>query len=110
MDTAALLLCAALGSADGELPRCEVVVFLGTDCPLAKLYAGRLRELADRYPQVQFQGVSAREDEAEEKVREFGRGLGFGFRKDEDAIRRLGATRSPEAFLLVNGSVVYRGR
>ena len=88
----------------------ECVVFLGTECPMAKLYGARLSELADRYPQIHFQGVCANENDSAEKVSKFQSQLRFGFRKDSEAAGRLGATRSPEAFLLVNDKVVYQGR
>ena len=92
-------------------PRYEVVVFLGTECPMAKLYASRLNELAERYPQVTFRAANCSEQDSHADVFEFGKRLRFPFAKDDGTLaRELGATRSPEAFLLVKGKVVYRGR
>lgn len=88
----------------------EVIVFLGADCPLARLYANRLNALAERYPQVCFRGVNCSEQDSDAEVEEFGRRLRFSITKDIALARRLGATRSPEAFLLVSGRIVYQGR
>lgn len=91
-------------------PKYEVVVFLSTECPLAKLYANRLSELADRYPQFHFQGISANEQDSPGEIALFQKSLRFGFRTSPTSITRLGATRSPEVFVLVNDQVVYQGR
>jgi hypothetical protein len=101
----ALVLLAATAN-----PEYEVFVFMATGCPMAKLSAGRLRDLASRYPQVRFHGISVNDQDSSEDVVRFGRELGFSFRPNVDEIDRLGATRSPEVFLLVNGRVVYQGR
>jgi hypothetical protein len=91
-------------------PRYEVVAFMATNCPMAKLSAGRLNILAEKYPQVHFQGVSANHQDSDAEVAAFACTLRFDFRKDPDRIVGLGATRSPEVFLLVDGKVVYQGR
>jgi hypothetical protein len=99
----ALLLTAA--------PDCEVVVFLGAECPLARLYVPRLNELAARYPEVRFRAVNASQQDSPAEVAQFGTLLRFPYEKDDGTLaRRLSATRSPEAFLLVNGRIVYQGR
>jgi hypothetical protein len=90
---------------------CEVVVFLGTECPMARLYVDRLNELSARYPEVRFRGVNASPQDSADEVAQFGKRLRFPFEKDDGSqARRLSATRSPEAFLLVGGRIVYRGR
>ena len=82
------LICAAVTA-----PRYEVVVFLGTECPMAKLYAGRLNDLADRYPQVAFRAANCSQQDSAAQVAEFGKRLHFPFRKDDGTLaRRLGAT------------------
>ena len=89
----------------------EVIVFLGTECPLARLYVPRLNDLAARYGQVRFRGLNASDQDSAEEVAEFARRLRFPYEKDDGShARRLSATRSPEAFLLVGGRIVYRGR
>ncbi|MEX2026731.1 MAG: thiol-disulfide isomerase, partial [Pirellulaceae bacterium] len=89
---------------------CKVVVFLGTDCPLARLYAPRLNDLVQRYPSVPFRAASASQQDSADEVAQFAQRLNFPFVKDAALARRLGATRSPEAFLLVGGRIVYQGR
>jgi hypothetical protein len=99
----------ALAPESGAPARIEVVVVLAPHCPLARLYANRLNELAERYPQIDFRGISANEQDSE-GIAEFGGRLRFAFRQDPETLARLAATRSPEAFLLVKGEVVYQGR
>lgn len=88
----------------------EVVVFLGTDCPLAKLYASRLNDLSQRYPQIHFRAVNASQQDSEGEIASFGKLLRFSYTKDYQLARELAASRSPEAFLLHHGRVVYSGR
>lgn len=91
-------------------PKYEAFVFLSTKCPLAKLYANRLGELADRYPQIHFQGVSTNEHDSAAEIAAFQKSLRFGFRSNPELMERFAATRSPEVFVLVNEQVVYHGR
>jgi hypothetical protein len=92
-------------------PECEVVVFLGTECPMARLYVHRLNDLSARYPQVRFRALNASQQDSAAEVAEFGKRLRFPFEKDDGTqARRHSATRSPEAFLLVAGRIAYQGR
>ena len=109
MKTALFLVLALCASLFGETDH-EVVVFLGTECPMARLYANRLNEMSERYPSVKFRAVNASEQDSEAEVAEFGKLLRFPVSKDDALAHKLGATRSPEAFLLQHGRVVYSGR
>jgi len=91
-------------------PKCEAFVFLSTKCPVGRLYASRLGELADRYPQIHFQGVATSEHDSDADVKTMQKTLRFGLRPQPELIKRFGATRSPEVFLVVNDHVVYKGR
>src|SRR6185369_1144850 len=91
-------------------PKYEVFVVLNTKCPIARLYAGRLSEFADRYPQIHFQGISANEQDSDADIADFQKSLRFGFRKSPELIERFNATQSPEVFFLVNDQLVYHGR
>jgi peroxiredoxin/mono/diheme cytochrome c family protein len=97
--------------------RAFVVVFLGTECPLANLYAPTLAELHRQYADrgVQFLAVNANPQDSFVVVAAHAleRGLPFPVLKDfeQTAAAAFGATRTPEAFLLDAGGVVrYHGR
>ncbi|HWA96903.1 MAG TPA: redoxin domain-containing protein, partial [Pirellulales bacterium] len=94
-----------------------VVVFLGTECPLARLYVPRLNELHRRYGSrgVRFLAIDSLEHDHAERVRAFAaqHQLEFPIAKDQgttiaDALR---ATRTPEVVVLdAQQRVRYRGR
>jgi peroxiredoxin len=93
------------------------VVFLGVECPVAKLYAARLVELEREFgPRgVAFVAVDANKHDSAEDLAGFARerGLTLPFLRDVDNVLadRLGATRTAEAFLLDAGRVLrYHGR
>ena len=81
--------------------RPTVVVFLNADCPMAQLSAPRLAALAGRYAPgaVRFLAVGVG---AEVPPPEFAGALPFPYLRDPDGrlAEALGATRSPEAFVL----------
>ncbi len=94
-----------------------VVVFLGTECPLAKLYGNRLRELAQRYKgkSVQFVGVNANRQDTLREIGHYVRLHKIDFPILKDAGNRVAdifsAKRTPEAFLLDKNRVIrYQGR
>ena len=93
-----------------------VVVFLSTVCPYAQYFARHLRELGDTYgPRgVFFVGIYGNNWESQEEVVEDVRQHEFPFAvaKDEGhhVADRLGAERTPEAFLVDHaGRLRYRG-
>jgi thiol-disulfide isomerase/thioredoxin len=97
--------------------RATVVVFALTDCPIANRFAPEIRRLEQAYASkgVRFYlaYVDANLDPA--KAKRHAAAYGFGFPVLLDATReltkRLGATHTPQAFLLDReGKVVYRGR
>ncbi|HEX4612809.1 MAG TPA: redoxin domain-containing protein, partial [Urbifossiella sp.] len=98
-------------------PRPTVVVFFGTDCPLANLYAPRLKELAGRFPPdaVRVLVIDPNEHDTPAALAAFVRdhALSFPVLKDVDGrvAALFGATRTPEAFVLdAARRVCYRGR
>lgn len=103
-----------------KLERCEskqttVVCFLGTECPLAKLYASRLNTLASEFETIQFIGVSSNLQDSLRDLQEFKdrHQIGFPMIKDQDQSIAAGfaATRTPEVFLLDRElKIRYRGR
>ncbi|MBX7168232.1 MAG: redoxin domain-containing protein [Pirellulales bacterium] len=94
-----------------------VLVFLGTECPLAKLYAPRLQELADTYAKqgVAMVGIMSNRQDSITEIGAFARRfkLKFPILKDtgNTVADAIGAQRTPEVFLLdANRVVRYSGR
>jgi peroxiredoxin len=94
-----------------------VVIFLGVDCPLAKLYGPRLVELARTYEGrgVAFVGIHANHHESLSALGRYGRELRIPFPLLRDVngvlVDRFGARRTPEVFILDGKRTIrYRGR
>ncbi|MBX3443494.1 MAG: redoxin domain-containing protein [Planctomyces sp.] len=97
--------------------RLVVVAFLGVECPLAKLYAGRLQTLADEYAErgVAVIGVDSNSQDSPTEIDAFVRRQQLRYPLLVDAgcalADQFGATRTPEVFLLDERRTVrYRGR
>ena len=97
--------------------RAVVVVFLGTECPLAKLYGPRLAELAAEYEPkgVAFVGIDANQQDSLLEIGHYVRVHKIDFPVLKDTVGKVadqfGATRTPEAFVLDgDGNVLYHGR
>jgi peroxiredoxin/mono/diheme cytochrome c family protein len=98
-------------------PRGTVLVFLGVECPLAKLYAPRLAHLAAQYEArgVRFIALDSNRQDLPTEMGHYAQrhGLKFPFLKDlqNEIADRLGAQRTPEVFLLDHElRLRYRGR
>ncbi|REK18829.1 MAG: thiol-disulfide isomerase [Planctomycetota bacterium] len=94
-----------------------VVAFLGTECPLAKLYAPRLVQLADRFADsgVAFLAINANQQDSLSEMAAYAKShkLNFPLLKDVGNVvaDQMGAVRTPEVFLLDGDrKVCYRGR
>jgi peroxiredoxin len=94
-----------------------VVAFLGTECPLAKLYAPRLEELHEKFADqgVAFLGIDANRQDSITELAAFARvhGLAFPLLVDagNEVADKLGALRTPEVFVLDRDRKVrYWGR
>ncbi len=94
-----------------------VVAFLGTECPLAVLYAPRLEELAGRYADrgVAFIGINSNQQDSLSEIEAYVKKhkLSFPLLKDvgNEVADALGAVRTPEVFLLDKDHVIrYWGR
>ncbi|HET6325892.1 MAG TPA: redoxin domain-containing protein [Planctomycetaceae bacterium] len=93
------------------------VIFLGTECPLAKLYAARMEELSQQFAKkgVVLIGIDSNRQDAVTEMDAFARlnHLTFPILKDvgNKVADQFGATRTPQAFLLdADGTVRYEGR
>jgi peroxiredoxin len=94
-----------------------VVAFLGTECPLARLYAGRLQTIADRYADrgVAVVGIMPNTQDSLSKIAEFVRvhKLSYPVLKDRrnEVADLFGANRTPQVFLLDSSRAIrYQGR
>jgi len=94
-----------------------VVVFLGTECPLAKLYGQKLGEMEKTYAErgVQFIGINSNQQDTLQELAGYGTKFGVKFPLLKDAgakvAEQFGATRTPEAFVLDRDRVIrYHGR
>lgn len=104
-------------SGDGTDVKAQVVVFLGTECPINNAYLPRLAELHRTYSPrgVRFVGINANRQDSAQRVAEHARqhAVPFPVLKDEGNIvaDRFEAEQTPEVFLLDAAHVVrYRGR
>ena len=94
-----------------------VVAFLGTECPLAKLYAPRLQELQEQFAKqgVAFLGIDANRQDSITELAAYARihGVQFPLLKDPgNAVAdAFGALRTPEVFVLdAERKIRYWGR
>lgn len=94
-----------------------VVAFLGTECPLAKLYAGRLQAIADEYAErgVAVVAVMSNAQDSLAEIAIFVRqhNITYPVLKDRrnEVADRFGAERTPQVYLLDRRRVVrYEGR
>lgn len=102
---------------DFSQPKVLVVASYGVECPLAKLYAPRLQQLADEYAsrQVGFVVIDANRHDSLAEMSAFARDHKWTmpFLKDlnNQLADRLQAERTPEVFVLdAARQVRYRGR
>lgn len=93
-----------------------VIIFVSTRCPVSNMYNERMRKLAEDYKAkgVHVVGINSNAPEPADEIRQHAaeKGLAFPILKDSGArvADRLGATRTPEAFLLdAQNRLVYHG-
>ncbi|MCS7471193.1 redoxin domain-containing protein [Stieleria sp. ICT_E10.1] len=93
------------------------IVFLGTECPLAKLYGPRLTDIQQRYADrgVQVVGINSNTQDSLTELAAYvhRHAIGFPMLKDPGNVvaDALGATRTPEVFLIDRERTVrYHGR
>jgi peroxiredoxin len=96
-------------------PGLTVVCFLGTECPLVRLYASRLNEFAAEFADVRFIGVCSNLQDSPEDLRAFRDKHHFQFPfvidRDNLVADQFQAQRTPEVFLLDHELTLrYQGR
>ena len=94
-----------------------VLAFLGTECPLVKLYGSRLQTIADKYKDQSLMviGINSNRQDNVTEIGAYMRRHSLEFRMLKDignkVADQLGAERTPEIFLLdAERNVRYRGR
>ena len=94
-----------------------VICFLGTECPLARLYAPKLNQLARQFEPkgVRFIGVCSNRQDSTTEIAEYAKAheLLFPVARDEGNVvaDAYGAQRTPEVFVLDRDlQIRYRGR
>jgi len=102
---------------DYEDAKLVAVAFLGTECPLARLYGPRLQELADEYADrgVVFLGIFSNRQDSITELAHYARVYEVRFPLLKDTANvvadQFHAQRTPEVFLLDQSRKVrYRGR
>lgn len=89
------------------------VVFLSTKCPCSLSHLTELKALVRDYPDVQLIGVHSNLDEDVTEAQAYfkAHALGFPVVQDRDNIlaNRFGAFKTPHAFIVSKGEIVYRG-
>lgn len=103
--------------ADYAADKVVVIAFLGNECPLARLYATRLNDLAAEYASkgVKFLGANSNRQDALTEIAAFARQLNISFPLLKDTgntlADALGAERTPQVFVLdAERTVRYQGR
>lgn len=94
-----------------------VLAFLGTECPLAKLYGTRLEQLQKKYKPrgVAFVGINSNAHDSLAEVAAYAKAHGITFPILKDLENRVadqvGASRTPEVFVLDPDRIIrYSGR
>jgi peroxiredoxin len=94
-----------------------VLAFIGTECPLVKLYGPRLQKLQDKYGErgVAIIGINSNTQDSITEIASYARkhDLAFPILKDlgNKIADQIGAERTPEVFLLDKSRTVrYHGR
>ncbi len=95
----------------------QVICFLGTECPLARVYGPRLQRMSDEYHSrgVRFLGINSNLQDSMEDLRRYvsEHDIRFPIAKDYDrsVAIQIKARRTPEVFVIDRGGIVcYSGR
>ncbi|MDB4766767.1 redoxin domain-containing protein, partial [bacterium] len=100
---------------ESQPKKLTALCFLGTECPLAKLYAGRLQKLADEFDSVRFVGINSNVQDSLTDIQRYVEATGIEFEMAKDVSNviadKLAVTRTPEVIVCDNQrNIIYRGR
>ncbi len=95
----------------------SVLIFYSSECPISNSYSPTINRLTDTFPasRARFAGICVDPDLSDDELAAHARDFGLKIPVARDAsgslARRLGATKTPEAFVLDDqGKVRYHGR
>lgn len=98
-------------------PGLTVICFLGSECPVARLYGPRLSKLSQEFAQrgVRFVGINSNSQDSVQDITEFAKehGISFPNLKDSDnkVADQFGAQRMSEVFVVDQAlKIRYHGR
>lgn len=91
-----------------------VLVFISSLCPCSNAHISHLKELAQKFTDIQFVGIHSNADEVGKDSKEYfvQQSLPFPVLRDEKSLwaNRLKAYRTPHAFLISStGELIYQG-
>lgn len=99
-----------------EIPhnKATVVVFLSSKCPCSNSHIGTIKDLKNKFSDVQFIGVHSNYNEDKKSAEEYFQQANLGFPiiyDDQTSIaKELGAVKTPHAFILDSkGKIIYNG-
>ena len=100
---------------ESQPKKLTALCFLGTECPLAKLYAGRLQKLADEFDSVRFIGINSNVQDSLSDIEHYTEATGIKFEMAKDARNviadKLAIKRTPEVIVCDDQrKIIYRGR
>ncbi len=95
--------------------KATVVVFLSAKCPCSASHEPVLKGLSEKYSQagIEFVAVHSNQNETAEQAKEHFKSAGLSFPLIEDRgakiANELKALKTPHAFIIQNGKIVYEG-
>lgn len=113
---AVLLLVFAGNIVFAQSKKITVYIFLGETCPICQYHSLTLNQLNTEYASkgVEFIGVFPNPDSDSATIEEFRNEyqINFTLQKDKGRqwMKKLGATITPQVFVVYNDSVYYKGR
>jgi hypothetical protein len=100
-----------------QADRSHILFFVTSDCPISNFYSADIQALCAAYrPRnvactLVYEDVGIDDAGVRKHVEEYGyRGMSTRIDRDRSTARRVGATITPQAVLVVDGEVKYRGR
>ena len=99
------------------LVKATLLFFVTSDCPISNFYAQDIQRLCAEYGTkgisctLVYEDVGIDEEKVRQHLSDYGyRNISTTIDRDRATARRVGATITPQAVLVVEGRVRYRGR